>query len=161
MKALIIYQDFASAVKANGALQRTTLRADLHVQWNIRPWQLDLLKFPPTAEEVLADAVDAHLLLFSGCCVQWIPFWLQSWLENWAKRRQTVDAALAVVREENADMHSMAFMPELARFARRHSLSFIGGESEAIGNESMRRGVILPAGNSAIGYRPGVMEPEG
>ncbi len=75
MKALIIYQDFASAVKANGALQRTTLHADVHVQWSIRPWRLDLLKFPPTAEEALADAMDAHLILFADCCVHLIPYW--------------------------------------------------------------------------------------
>jgi hypothetical protein len=37
MKALIIYDDFNSAVKANATLQHSAHKADFAVQWNIRP----------------------------------------------------------------------------------------------------------------------------
>jgi len=81
MKALIVYQDFAFALQANAALQHAVQYSDVWVQWNIRPWRVDLLKFPPSADEALADAADAHLIVFGSRCAQSFPFWLQEWLE--------------------------------------------------------------------------------
>src|SRR6267378_5802818 len=96
MKALIIYDDFDSAAKANTTLQHSAHKADFTVQWNIRPWRVDLLKFPPTADEALTEALDAHLIVFAGRSAQSLPFWLERWLEQWAKHRRVKDAALAV-----------------------------------------------------------------
>src|SRR5277367_1867006 len=93
MKALVIYEDFACAEKANTALQHSAQNADVKVQWHIRPWRVDMLKFPPTAEEALTEALDAHLIVFVCRGVQSLPFWLQDWLEHWAKCRQIEDAA--------------------------------------------------------------------
>jgi hypothetical protein len=122
MKALIIYDDFRSAVKANATLQHSANKADLAVQWNIRPWRTDLLKFPPTADE----ALDAHLIVFAGHSAQSLPFWLERWLEQWAKYRRIKDAALAVViAGSSAALSSASAKPELSRFARRHDLSII------------------------------------
>jgi hypothetical protein len=128
MKAFIIYKDFASALKANAVLQSAAQPPDFRVQWDIRPWRVDMLKFPPIAEEALADAVDAHLILFAGRCVQSVPFWLQDWLENWARHRHTGDAALAVMGEGNVDALSESAARELSQFARQHGLSFIVGD---------------------------------
>src|SRR5271154_5711262 len=66
MKALIIYDDFYSAIKANASLQHSADKADLAVRWNIRPWRVDMLKFPPTADEALTEALDAHLIVLAG-----------------------------------------------------------------------------------------------
>src|SRR5271163_4397673 len=96
MKALVIYEDFACAERANAALQYSAQNADVSVQWNIRPWRVDMLKFPPAAEEALTEAMDAHLIVFVGRRAQSLSFWLQDWLEHWAKYRQIKDAALAV-----------------------------------------------------------------
>src|SRR5882757_4043633 len=97
MKALIIYDDFDSAFKANATLQHSAQKADCAVQWNIRPWRVDLLKFPPTADEALTEALDAHLIVFAGHSAQSFPVWLERWLEQWAKYRRIKDALLAVV----------------------------------------------------------------
>ena len=70
-------------------------RADFAGQWNIRPWRVDLLKFTPTADEALTEALDAHLIVFAGCSAQSLPFWLERWLEQSAKYRRIKDAALA------------------------------------------------------------------
>src|SRR5882672_6063426 len=102
MKALIIYDDFDSAFKANATLQHSAQKADCAVQWNIRPWRVDLLKFPPTADEALTEALDAHLIVFAGHSAQSLPFWLERWLEQWAKLRRVKDAALAVVSAGNS-----------------------------------------------------------
>jgi hypothetical protein len=125
MKALIIYRDFASAAKANTILQRSFHNSGLSVQWNIKPYGIGMLKFPPNARLALADAADAHLLMFAGCRAHCFPFWLQDWLERWASVRQIKDVALAVFREANSDRFSQSGIPELLSFADRHGLSFI------------------------------------
>jgi hypothetical protein len=125
MKTLIIYQDFAFAVKANAALQHAAQYSDIRVQWNIRPWRVDLLKFPLAAEEALADALDAHLIVFGSRCAHSFPFWLENWLEQWAKCRQIKDVALAVIHEDSADPLPALATTGLSYFATRHGLNFI------------------------------------
>jgi hypothetical protein len=125
MKALIMYHDFASAVRANAALQHAAQYSDFRVQWNIRPWRVDLLKFPTAAEDAQADAADAHLIVFGSRCTLSFPFWLRDWLEQWAECRQIKDAALAVIHEDSADSLSISPTPGLSRFASRHGLNII------------------------------------
>lgn len=125
MKALIIYQDFASAAKANTALQHSAQHSEVHVQWNIRPWRVDMLKFPPTADEALEDAMDAHLIVFAGCCTGSISHCLQDWLEKWADCRQIEAAALAIFGGENSDKLSAAAALHFSQFVKRHGLNVI------------------------------------
>ena len=146
MKALIIYRNLASAAKVHSALQRAAQHADASVQWVIRPWRMNLLKFPPAAAEALADAADAHLIVFAGGIKQSLPFWLQPWLEHWAQRRQIGNAALAVFSEGIADALSISATQELLNFATRHGLDFIfddratvtlsSSEDRSLSNES-------------------------
>jgi hypothetical protein len=123
MKALVIYDVFVCAEKANAALQHSAQNANVRVQWNIRPWRVDMLKFPPTAEEALTEAMDAHLIVFVGRRAQSLSFWLQDWLEHWAKCRQIKDAALAVIGAGNAEV--MSSQSDLSKFAKLHGLSVI------------------------------------
>ena len=132
MKALIIYDDFASAAKANAALQHSAQNVDLAVQWSISPWRVDILKFPPTAEKALTDAADAHLIVFAGRISQSLPFWLEHWLEHWAKCRQIEDAALAVYCKGSTDAPPIPATLELSQFATRHGLNFIFDDNIAM-----------------------------
>lgn len=130
MKALMIYEDFTSAAKASAALHHSAQQyaaqdPEVLVQWKILPWRLDMLKFPPTAAEALAEAVDAHLIIFVGHSAQAIPGWLRTWLEQWAEHRHVADAALAVMGDGHTGTLSTAAIPELFQFARRHGLSVI------------------------------------
>jgi len=137
MKTLLIYQDLASAASANTALQHSARRADVGVQWNIKQWRVDMLKYPPTAAEALTDAADAHLIVFVGRCAQSFPFWLEQWLEHWAKCRQIEDAALAVFGEGSADAPSISVTLELLQFATRHGLNFICDDTMEIVSSSI------------------------
>ena len=136
MKALIIYQNPASAAKVNSALQHAAQHADASMQWVIRPWRVNLLKFPPAAEEALADAADAHLIVFAGGIKQSLPFWLQRWLEHWAQRRQIENAALAVFCAGIADALSIPTTRELSDFAACHGLDFIFDERATVAPSS-------------------------
>jgi hypothetical protein len=136
MKALIIYDDLTSFAKANAALQHSAQNVDFSVLWNIRPWRVDMLKFPPTAEDALAEAMDSHLIVFVGSRVQSLPFWLQDWLEHWAKCRQIKDVALAVIGVGNTEV--MSSQSGLSQFAKRHGLSVIFDDRGAIEDSLFR-----------------------
>jgi hypothetical protein len=125
MNALIIYQDLASAAKAKAALQDPSKYPDVTVQWNIRSWRVEMLKFPPTAATALDDAADAHLVVFAGCCARLFPLGLQDWLEQWARRRQIRDVALAVINSTDSGVLSKNVIKELSGFARRHGLGLV------------------------------------
>jgi hypothetical protein len=79
-----------------------------------------LLKFPPTADEALTEALDAHLIVFAGRSAQSLPFWLERW------HRQIKDAALAVVSAGSSKALSSApAKSDLSQFAKRHDLNVI------------------------------------
>jgi hypothetical protein len=132
MKALILYNDFASAAKANAALQRSAQNVDPATRWDVKPWRVDMLRFPPTAEEALIEAIDAHLIVFAGGGAQALPFWLLNWLEHWAKCRRIDGASLAAIDSKRSGTFATPAASELASFAKRHGLSFIPSEGEVI-----------------------------
>lgn len=130
MKALIIYDDFPCAANTNAMLHQAAHHADATVKCDVRPWRLNMLKLPPTADEALSDAVDAHLVVFAICRTPSLPAWLKVWLEQWAARRRTSDAALAIIDGGNANASIASATIELSEFARRHGLSFIGHDDQ-------------------------------
>ena len=120
MKALIVYDDATCAATTNAILHRAARRADISVKWDIRPWRLNMLRFTPTAEAVMSDAADAHLIVFAIHKARSLPAWLMKWLERWALLCQTPGAALAIIGCGTAEVSV-----EMRQFARRFGLSFI------------------------------------
>ena len=120
MKALIIYDDAICAATTNSILHRAADRADISAKWDIRPWRLNMLRFPPTTEQAMSDAADAHLIVLAICNSRSLPMWLMNWLERWAGLRQSPGAAVAMIGCGTAEA-SVA----MRQFARRFGLSFI------------------------------------
>jgi hypothetical protein len=125
MKALIVYDDIACAANTTAILHRVAHHADITVTWEIRPWRLSLLEIPSAAKHVLADAADAHLIVFALRNTPNLPEWTTSWLEQWAILRQTPDAALAIIGDGTPEASAGQATVLLSRFARQHGLSFI------------------------------------
>jgi hypothetical protein len=132
MNALIIYDSFAAAAKANATLKHSTDNLAFDVQWNIKPWRVDMLKFPPTAEEALTEALDAHLIVLAGRIAQPLPAWLLTWLEHWAKCRHVGEAAMAVFGIGKAVQISLLATSNLADFAKQHGLGLFYVESDEL-----------------------------
>ncbi|MCU0784200.1 MAG: hypothetical protein MUF81_09185 [Verrucomicrobia bacterium] len=128
MKAVILYDEFDLAAKANALLTRAANRADPAVPWSINPWRLDMLMLPPTADNALQDTAGAHLIVLAIQRQRELPPWLFNWLEKWAGCREVQDVAFAVFDGGNGGMLSMPAAPELSRFAERHGLCFIFGD---------------------------------
>lgn len=125
MKALIIYDNITSALRAVNSLRNAALRTDMRVDWEINLWRANMLKFRSTAEEALTEAAAADLLVFAGCRTCWLPPWLTNWLENWAERRQVRDAALALLDDVADGPGPEMRSSELFQFAERHDLGFV------------------------------------
>ena len=135
MKAVIVYDNFAFAAKANEMLHRAANRADAAMRWDIKPWRVDALSLHRGAEEALTDAMDAQLIVFAGHRTEALPSWLLNWLERWAACRQMADAAFAVIGGRNGDVLSMPANPALSDFAERHGLNFITDEGLAAADD--------------------------
>lgn len=146
MKAFIIYDDFATTLKANAAFRNPTRYSDVSVQWDITLWRVDMLKYPPAAETALTEAIDTHLIVFVGRCAQSLPSWLEHWLEHWAKCRQVEDVALAVSCEDGPDALSAPTSLELSQFALRHGLKVVFDDGLARVSSQSEDGLSLIEG---------------
>jgi len=125
MKALIIYDSFAAGAKASAALKHSTENLAFDVQWNVRPWRLDMLRFTPTLEQAMAEALGAHLIVLTTQTPQPLPTWLFTWLEHWAKCRHVAEATLVVFGIGKAMPFSSSTTSHLAEFAKRCGLGLL------------------------------------
>jgi hypothetical protein len=144
VNAVIIYDKFDFAAKASAMLERAAQRTGQTMRWRVKPWRADILKLPPAAEEALAEAAEAHLILLAMRQVQSLLPWLLGWLERWAMRRQVHWAALAVWGGEIAAAGSVRAIPELSHFAWRHGLSLIFDGNAPVEDKSSRLAGDLP-----------------
>lgn len=136
MNAIIFYDLFDSAVRAKANLESAMHQVDETTQWNVRPWRLDLLTLPASADVALEEATDADLIVLAISQPQFLPIWLPDWLEQWAARRQVQEAALAVWDGGNGRLHSAPAARGLSQFAERHGLSLIFDGDAPAENES-------------------------
>jgi hypothetical protein len=125
MKAFLVYDDFNSAANVNAALQRWSAQAGHNVHWDVRPWPVNMLKFPPVAEEAMADALDAHMLVFAGPCVHLVPFWFEDWLEEWVRQRQVRDVVVVIISDVSQGGSAAASNCPVSEFARRRGLEIV------------------------------------
>jgi hypothetical protein len=130
MKALILYENIASAWKARNSLQNAAHCGDIRVNWKINVVRTSLLKFRSVADMALKDAIDADLIIFAGCRTTPLPMPLREWLERWADLRLFSHSALALIDDPTPD--SPTVQPSaLSDFARHHHLDFITGVDSA------------------------------
>ncbi|HEY3914722.1 MAG TPA: hypothetical protein VGN61_09575 [Verrucomicrobiae bacterium] len=138
MKALIIYDNVTFAMRANFLLRNAAHSANSKTSWDVNLWRGNMLKFQSLAQEALAEALDADLIVFAGPQASLLPRWLKEWLEQWASRRQIKDAALALIEDQGSPIRQASIAVELRDFARRHALDFIASrESRKIGPASL------------------------
>lgn len=125
MKALIIYDDFAVAARANAMLLGASAWADEGLQWDVKPWRMDMLHPSPAGDEALAEAADTHLIVLAAGYACSLPAELIEWLHQWALRRQVQDAAIAILDGDQGGRLVAQAAPELSEFVQRHGLSLI------------------------------------
>lgn len=123
LKAAIIYDDFDFAARTAALLERAAMRSDEAIEWDVKPWRLDLLKPSSLADAALAETADTDLIVVALRKTHLLPNALLDWLDRWAERRQIRDAALMVLcPEENAGPRSS--WSRLKEFAAWRGLLF-------------------------------------
>jgi hypothetical protein len=162
MNAVIIYDEEDYAIKAKAKFENAAHRASEVLQWAVKPWPLETLNSPSTAGKALAEAADAHLILFGLRNPRLLPGWLQNWLEQWAAHRQVSEAALAALGGANADLLSATEVPELSQFGERYGLSLICRNMDSMeeGSAAARSAIpnVLPPTPAIYFYRCGINE---
>jgi hypothetical protein len=123
MKAMVIYDSFSVAAKANCLLQSAAVHSACVMNWEIKPWRADLLKMVNFIREASLEASDAHLIIIAAEKIGSLPYWLEHWLEDWAVERKIEEAALGIVDYDPRG--HLPLFPQAYRFAARHGLNFI------------------------------------
>jgi hypothetical protein len=124
LEAAIIYDDFDFAARTAALLERAAIRSDEAMEWDVKPWRLDLLKLSSLAEAALAETADTELIVVALSKTHLLPDTLLDWLGRWAERRQIRDAALMVLcPEETAGPRSAR--SRLKEFAEWRGLLFL------------------------------------
>ncbi len=124
LKAVIIYDDFDFAARTAALLKRAAIRSDEAIEWDVKPWRLDLLKPSSLADAALAETADTDLMVVALSKTHLLPDALLDWLDQWAERRQIQDAALMVLcPEETAG--PMSARSRLKEFAEWRGLLFL------------------------------------
>jgi hypothetical protein len=128
LKAAVIYDDFDFAARTAALLERAAIRSDEAMEWDVKPWRLDLLKPSSLADAALDETLDADLIVVALCKTHLLPDELMAWLEHWAAHRQIGNAALLVLcPEETAG--PMSSWNRLKEFAEWRGLLFLGSHN--------------------------------
>lgn len=126
MNVVIIYDHLGLAVRANAMLARTAARAGALGEWSVKPWRLDFVSLPLTADTAVAEAAAADLVVLALRDPAVRPPWLDDWLESWAETRGVEGAALALFADA-ADDHGAVpgAVQDFSQFTVRHGLDFL------------------------------------
>ena len=125
LNAAIIYDDLDFAARTAALLERAAIRSDEFVQWDVKPWRLDLLKPSSLADAALAETAGVDLMVIALVKTHVLPDTLLDWLEDWAERREVRDAGVMVLcPEETAGPRSS--WEQLKEFAELRRLLFLG-----------------------------------
>src|SRR3954468_2679044 len=131
LRAVVICDDFVFGTKANAMLERVGRYGAVNIRWAVQCWPMNALNDMKLAELLLAEALDAHLIVFPARRAQALPDWIYKWLGEWARRRVVKDAALAVMRDESLGELAVEVFAELCCFVREHGLNLITHEGPA------------------------------
>jgi hypothetical protein len=136
MHAVLIYDRLDFAARAKVLLERVAQQTGGADSWKVQPWRVDILKLPPVAEDALAEAMAANVILLALHQIQSPSPWLVDWLERWAANRQFQDAALAIWDCGNTETRSVRAIPVLLELAKRHGLNLVFDDNIMGDNES-------------------------
>ena len=137
MKALLVYEDFASAVKAHSAVRNSAMAAGLDDQWEIVPWRMELLSSSESAAEALVQGLDADLLILAGQLSFSVSPLIEKWIRNWAASRHVANAALGYLQPSDTPSNT-SLITELSFLAAEYGLSFIVSEENGLRRTARR-----------------------
>lgn len=146
VEAEILYEDFATGLRAHLLLDRVRQCLGHGIQANEHLWRFDLLREPELLKEAVEEAVQADLVIVSAHGDGVLPEPLKDWAGEWllragqdvpgvvlaldsrlqrpAAKPPFVDAFRRLLAERSTDMFLCFYDPPIAReLSRRHHMA--------------------------------------
>jgi len=145
LKAVVWYDDFKLAVNAKVMLEHAASEVGAEAKWSVRPWRLDVLNRQAAADEALAEAVTADLILVVAANTRAAPDCLKQWLESWVMCRRVSNAALGALFAPPGGPTMPPLVAKLKQFAEQHGLTFLFNQdvlARVHFNDADRKGTI-------------------
>lgn len=128
LKAVVLYGELESAMKAKVLLGRATQHAGWTGETEILFWRFDVMARAQVAREALYRAADADIILLVAREIDSPPDWMLEWLEIWAISRRIQDAILVAWCLEHGASGSHKGAGLLRDLAGRYRLEFLCAE---------------------------------
>jgi hypothetical protein len=139
LKAVVLYSEIESGLKAKTLLQRAAQRAGWAGAMEHSFWRFDVMSQPSVAREALYGAADADMVLLVAKGMSKPPEWLLEWLEIWAVTRRIPDAILAAWCEEHVPEDTDKGIKTLRKLADQYALEFLCADEAQLQDASHSR----------------------
>jgi hypothetical protein len=103
LSLLILYEDFATGVRAKKWFDRALCELEQDAAFEIKMWRLDLLAEPPIREETAADAAEADIIILSAHGRDALAGPVGTWATYWLEQRENQSSAFVVLLDESAN----------------------------------------------------------
>lgn len=133
LKAVVLYDEFGSGLRAKEMLERVTDQAQWEGEFDNMFWRFDVMSQPLVAREALYRAADADMVLLAAEKAGYPPDWLIEWLEIWAITRRIQDAALVAWCHGHERGVTSEGIERLRELAERYGLEWLCAEELAGG----------------------------
>src|SRR5262245_18091080 len=83
MGVAIIYEDFATGLRAKEWLDRLCSQVGQEMEFELKLWRFDLLPAPSFQEDAASDAAAADMIILSGHRNDDLPASVRAWMNRW------------------------------------------------------------------------------
>jgi hypothetical protein len=97
LDALLLYEDFATALRAKHSLDLLPISFITEGRWRTSLWRLDLLSEPLLAEQAAIEGAAADVIILSLHGRQELRAEAREWLNRWLNRKENRPYALAAL----------------------------------------------------------------
>jgi hypothetical protein len=120
LKALVVYEDLETGLRARQSLERTLQRLEASLDIQIDLWRFDLFDRPAFLKH--ATEQNADIVVFSTHGQAQLPATVDLWLREWFVRQGDEPRALAVLLDDQAmDLPGASKMVEVLSAAARRA----------------------------------------
>lgn len=122
LEGLILYEDFATGLRAKRSLDLLPAQLGAHPQWSTKLWRIELLSDPLLKEQAAREAASADVIVLSLHGGRALSADVRGWLTCWQGYKQNRPYALGVLLDagqagQGGENPVLAYMRQVAAAA--------------------------------------------
>jgi hypothetical protein len=128
LRVSIIYEDFASGLRAKDCLDRMTRHLDVGPDiFSVRLWSFNYLSDPDLRNQAAKEAQDFEIIFLATRGSGEPPASVKNWMTEWLKHRDARPCALAIMPDEQWQKHpgGTALLKYISRVADSAGLDLV------------------------------------